>query len=923
MEEKSPYQLSVTKCLELFLSTKKWINTEQIKKSRKEYGENKLPNGAQKKWWMTILRQIKDPLMIILAVSAFISAYLGDTNTALVLAVIILFNVVIWFIQEYKADRIMQSLKGLVHPFVNVIREGVEKQIAVENLVPWDIVIIQEWDAIPADLRIIESKELKTNDFALTGESNPAKKFTETLHHKTWIGDQSNMAFMGTAVASGSGTWLVVRTWEDTVLWHIAQLSKSTTQENSPLQKELQDLSEKIMINVLIVWVLLFIIALWLHLPLQEAFLFALWIGMALVPQGLPAQITVALSLASNRLAKQHVVVKKLSSVETLGSTTMICTDKTGTLTKNEMTVQHIWMWGDQYEVTGLWYQPLWTITEPDNTPISSKKIKQRRYFFMTGILASSAHIARPDEYHHTRYTLWDPTEGALITLSEKAGYNKNILNKNYTEAKVYPFDSVRKMMSSIRVVDGKYILFIKGATSSIIEVTTKIFDWNNAKKITKKQQSMIVEQDELRAAEAMRNLSYAYKEIDISQYPTDTSWKPIFPDNPGEIEDELIFLGIVSMIDPPRKEVKEAMKAAHTAGIAITIITWDFATTAKAIAQKVGLDSDGKEIKIITGKELREMSDKEVYEIFWWGHVIFSRTAPEDKLRIVSILKEHWEIIAVTGDGINDAPALKKADIGVAMWLTWTDVSKNAADMILLQDNFSHLVTAIKEWRLIFQNIKKTILSSLTSNGGELFIVLISLLFTGIFDLPIAITPLLILMIDLVGEMGPLTSLTRDPDAGNVMHENPRNIHEHIVNKNSGIDLVRAGFLMWLIPYLMFLLHIWLTNGSFSRTWLTGEEYATAVSVTYLTILFCQYANILSRRDQKKVFNKYFKSNKKLLWSIIISLVLVACILYIPSIGKTVWAGPLRLADWWLAILWWAIYLWIREWQKKRKLRI
>lgn len=917
MIDKPPYQLNIVQCFEIFSSSEKGLDASQVQKAHEEYGDNILPSGPRKRRWMTIINQLKDPLMIILAASAGLSWYLDDTSTAIVLAMIILFNVIIWFIQEYKADRIMQSLKGLVHPFVNVLRAWEGKQIAVEQLVPWDIVILQEWDAIPADMRIIESNELKTNDFALTWESNPAKKFIETLHHETWLGDQSNMVFMGTTVATGSGKWIVVRTGEETILGHIAQLSKTTQQEKSPLQKELQDLSKKIMFNVFIVWAILFVIALWLHLPLQEAFLFALWIGMALVPQGLPAQITVALSLASNRLAKQQVVVKKLSSVETLWSTMMICSDKTGTLTKNEMTVQHIWMWGEEYEVTGLWYQPLGSIVEPDTTPISSKKIKQWKYFFMTWILASSAHIARPDEYHHTRYTLGDPTEWALITLAEKAGYDQNILKKKYKELKVYPFDSVRKMMSSIRKVDWKYILFIKWATGSIIENTTKFFNEESIKKITKKQKDTILDKDEERAEEAMRNLSYAYKEIDINKY-TDKKGNIHFPDDPGEIENDLIFLGLVSMIDPPRKEVKPAMKAAHEAGIAVTIITGDFATTAKAIAQKAGLDSDGREIKIITGAELREMNDTELYQVFDGNHVLFSRTAPEDKLRIVNILKKHGYVIAVTWDGINDAPALKKADIGVAMWLTWTDVSKNAADMILLKDNFSHLVHAIQEGRLIFQNIKKTILSSLTSNGWELFIVLISLLFTWLFDLPIAITPLLILMIDLVWEMWPLTALTWDPDAGNIMHQKPRNIHEHILQKHTIWDLLRSWFLMWLIPYLMFLAHIWLTNGAFSRTWLIWKPYTIAATVSYITILFCQYANILSRREERNIFNTYFFSNKKLLRAMIISLIMVSCIIYIPVIANAIWAWPLRLADWGLGILWWLIYLGIREWQKK-----
>ncbi len=883
----------------------KWDAQEKLA----SFWPNKIESKQSKNWWATIIAQFKDLMIIILIISAWLSRYLWEWKSAIVLIAIVIFNAVVGFLQEYKADRIMNSLSSLVHPFATARRDEEWIQVTVEELVPGDIVKVQEWEAVPADMRVIEGKSLTSNDFALTGESNPVKKFSQQLHHPAELWDRNNMIFMGTTVAHGTGIGIVVGTGKETVLWQIASLSQTTKQDLSPLQKELTNLSKKLSINVLVVGVVLFFVALLIDLSIYESFLFALGICMSLVPQGMPAQISVALSLASSRLAKKQVVVKKLSSVETLGSTTIICTDKTWTLTKNQMTVQEIYIAGQVYSISGTWYKPQGQIIATDGLRVDHSRVEERELFFKTWILASTARIAKPDDYHKTWYTLWDPTEWALITLAEKAWFDQEKVEQIHKEQKMLPFDSVRKRMSSIRVFWDRTYLLVKWAPDSVLARATQIAYGEKIAKISLEDVEKIHGQDANRAHQARRNLAVAYRDV------TDLDWTTMTDE---EIESDLIFLGLVSMIDPPREEVAEAMKKSKEAGINIAIITGDYALTAQAIAIKIWL-GDRDSITTITGAELKEMDDDRVYTTIQKGNVIFSRTSPQDKLRIVSLLKERGEVVAVTGDGINDAPALKKADIGVSMWLTGTDVSKDASELVLLKDNFSHLINAIQEGRLIFQNLRKTILSSLTSNGWELFIVLISLLATGIRWWPIAITPILILSMDLIGEMWPLTALTWDKDAKGLMHTKPRDINEHVLNKNTLPDIIRAGLLMGILTYAGFALHLFLQWNGFLADGLNEDQYWLAVTVSYLTLLFCQYANIIVRRVwNETVFQQYTLTNRKFWISIVVSLILVACLMYIPALANMVGSWPISWVDRLIAIGGWVIFLLIREGQKK-----
>lgn len=905
------YQLPVEEILHSLDTGLEGLSHAEAEQRLKIYGNNRLKASKKEALILKILRQFKDLMVIILIIAGFLSLYLQSYRDAIIMFSIVLINATISFVQEYKAEKVMNALKILVKAKARVIRDGKEIEIEGEELVPGDIVVLEEGDAAPADVRIMEENILSSNDFALTGESNPTRKFTHAIQGEVQLGDRNNLLFMGTTIATGNGKGVVVATGMQTEIGRIANLSQETTAESSPLQKELDHLAKRITQITIIIGVILFVLGIVLKFSLRDAFLFALGIAAACVPEGLPAQVSIALSLASGRLAKKQAVVKKLSAVETLGATHIICTDKTGTLTKNEMTVQKILIGGKVLTTSGIGYEPKGNVLDENGKPLTPDQIEQYRIFFENGAFASNAKVNPPDEEHPNWYSIGDPTEAALITLADKVGINPIELDKKYPEIKEFPFDAVRKRMSSLRKRDGKYVAYIKGSPQSVLERCTKIFDGQTVRPITEADRQLIQARDDEYATEALRNLGYAYRELD--EFNDDLKI--------DDVEHDLTWLGLVSMIDPPREEVKEAMQIAIKANIRVIIITGDYALTAEAIAKKIGLNV-GKSEKIITvvnGEELQKLTDIDLLHKLIHTNLIFSRTSPEDKLRIVSLLKKAGEIVAVTGDGVNDAPALKKADIGVAMGKSGTEVAKNSSEIVLLDDSFATLVSAIKEGRVIFQNMKKTIMSSLTSNGGELFAVLLSLPLNIIYGYPISILAVQILAIDLVGEMLPLTFLTWDPAQPRIMSETPRNPEDHIMNKYSLIDLAWSGFTMGAIGYLNFLILFWREHVSPVNIPASDPFYMRATTMTYISIVFVQWANILSRRagGQESVFSPYLWSNKRLLLSYGISTFFLLNIVYNPFVSQFLHTAPLTPLDWLYAVCGALLYLAIRETRK------
>lgn len=900
------YQISPKEALELYVATMAGLTTDESQNRLEKYGPNNLKNIDKIPIIFKFLGQFKDLMIVLLLICAGIALYLGDVRTFGILIAIIIINSLIGFVQEYKADKVMDSLKSLMVPEAKVYRDGQLETIEASKLVPGDIIYIEEGDSVPADARILEENEVSTNDFALTGESNPCRKFTHAIKAVVGVGDRRNLVFMGTTVATGNATCMVFATGMNTELGRIASLSQSTKSSTSTLQREMNNLAFRITIATIILAVILVIISLGADLSIKDAFLFAISIASAMIPQGLPAEVSISLTKAAGTLAKERALVKKLSAVETLGATAVICTDKTGTLTKNEMTVEQIILFNTCFSVSGSGYEPKGEIHSENGKLLNRNELTNLRHFILVGYFASNAKVYGPDNNHPTWYCLGDPTEGALITLAKKAGINLDSIEKESPELKEFPFDSVRKRMSSVRMYDDKLTVFVKGAPESVIERCTKIWLPNGKiRKITDSDRKTIYSQNDFFANKAMRNLAYAYKNIDSS-----VDYKQHDPDI---VENDLIYMGMVSMIDPIREEVAAAMQAANNAHIRVSIITGDYAITAKAIALRAKLADQPEDIKVIEGDRLSSMNDSEILDLVLCGGIVFSRVSPEDKMRIVGLVKDNNHVIAVTGDGINDAPALKRADIGVAMGKTGTDVAKQSAEIILLDDSFHTLVGAIQRGRTVYQNIKKATLACLTSNYGELVTVLIGLAALSIAGIPPAITPVLILSIDLVAELFPIAALGWDEPDKELMRDQPRNTQDHIFNTKTFFELLFSGTLMGVLAYgnYLFFAH---RNGVAANELLNSGVYFSAVTLTYVTIVLCQLINILVRRSRNFTVSSYLFTNRQLWLAMTLSMACVLAIVYVPLLQRLLGSGPLVLIDWLYAIAAAIIYFVFKE---------
>jgi len=891
------YRLSTKDSLTQYHSSLDGLGANEAQSRQEKFGLNKLEAGKQDRLYIRFFRQFKDLMLILLILSSLFSFGIGDERTGIILMTIVLINAIIGFSQEYKAEKVMASLEKLVVPLAKVKRDGKLSELPSELLVPGDVIYIEEGDSIPADCRVLDETELSTNDFALTGESSPSRKFQHEIESSVPLAERHNLVFMGTTVATGDATCLVIATGSQTELGRIASLSSSTKADPSPLQKEMTSLATTITKYTMILSVVLAAVAWQSDFGLKAAFIFAIGIASAMIPQGLPAEVNTALASAAGRLAKDRALVKKLSAVETLGATSVILTDKTGTLTKNEMTVQHVLAGSTVYAVTGTGYESNGTLVSAKGANLTKATIAALKDFFVIGSFASNARIHEPDETHANWYCLGDPTEGALITLASKVGLDHDQLEKNYKELREHPFDSARKRMTSIRLYNGSLMAFMKGAPESVLDVCTHIWDGKTVRKMTVHDIQDIRARNDLWASSAMRNLAFATREFSKNTNVSDLDLKTV--------EQKMVFMGMVSMIDPPRDEVPEAMKIARDAHVPVSIITGDNALTARAIAVRSGLAEHPADLTLVEGASLAAMSDHDILALVTRGQAIFSRVAPEDKLRIVELTKRAGYVVAVTGDGINDAPALKRADIGVAMGRTGTDVAKQSAEIILLDDSFHTLVNAIQSGRVIFQNIKKTVLACITSNFGELTVVLLGLAAASLFHIPAAITVIQILAIDLIAELFPLAALGFDPAVKDVMVQKPRNLKNHILNKSGFIDVLTTGMLMGGLAFINYLLFYKRMGISPTLDTANTSIYAAATTLTYLTVVLCQFGNILSRRigANDKLFSKYLFSNKVLIGAFLLSLTLMSLLIYTPFLQPYFGTTSMALVDWLYAL--------------------
>jgi len=916
--KKEYYQMSVKECLDALDTSPEGLTRDEGEKRLEKHGKNEITGKIQTPKLLLFLSQFKELLVVVLIIAGIISLFLGifqddpgSLKSAAAMFIIVFINAVIGFVQKYKAEQIIEKLKSLIKSPAQVKQDGKWKEIGQEELVPGDIIKVEEGDKIPADIRVIKSFNLKTNDFSLTGESMPQEKNSRAIKEKVTLADRDNMAYVGTTVATGNAVGVVTYTGMDTEMGKIADMTEETTELKSPLQKELELLARHLTSIVVVISAALFFVAIWQGLGLTVSLIYAVGIAVSAVPQALPAQVTVALSTGSNRLANKNAVVKNLSSVETLGSTTVICTDKTGTLTKNEMTVKNVWFDDGEYSLTGLGYKPEGTIKDEEGTELSQDQIDELEIFMDAATLASDAEIHEPDDQHDSWYSVGDPTEAALVTMSTKLGTRHEREDEVNPEIIEFPFDSERKRMSSIRDIgegyedekvkdafegdtEGMRVLAIKGATDSILSISKYIYTGGEVKEITEEDKRNIRKINEKYSEKAMRVLAMAYRPLE----------KKSDDYTEEEVERDVIFLGLAGMIDPPKEGVDEAIKSCHDAHIRTYIMTGDHSITAKAVGEEIGLTKEDGETPVITGKEMKEISDEELKEAMVKSEsMIFSRVDPEDKLRIVKLLEEEDEIVAVTGDGVNDAPALKRAHIGVAMGQKGTDVAKEASELVLLDDSFPTLVHAVREGRTIYNNLKKTVLASMTTNGAELTTVLAGLAMIGLLgwsEWAIPILVIQILAIDLLAEIMPLTFLAYDPPSEEMMISPPRSREEHILNLPRSVEVIFLGLLIGGLAAGNFWLYFQRQGVSLTAEEMPVMEYARATTISYLTLAYCQFANIMSRRyEYESIFSKNIFSNRIIVYSIIASIGLVFLGVYGPYVSDFLEFASIGRMEW------------------------
>jgi len=912
MPDRQYFQMSVQEALDSLGTTPKGLPRDEAERRFNELGPNELTAELKAPKWMIFVSQFKDLLVLILIIAAVISFTIGSVRDGAVMMAIVVVNAIIGFVQEYKAEKIVDSLKNLISSPAKVMIDGELSEVSQDKLVPGDVIYIEAGDRIPADMRIIESFDLRTNDFSLTGESTPQGKGTNAIAEAAVIGDRDNMAYVGTTAASGTATGVVVATGMNTEMGKIANMTQETSETQSPLEKELGALARWLTTLVAIIGTILFVVSMWQGFGLLTSMIYALGIAVALVPQALPAQVTVAMSATSKRLAEQRAVVKSLPAVETLGSTSVICTDKTGTLTKNEMTVTKLWFNGGHYEMTGVGYEPEGEILGPDGQELKQEQIDEIEIMMDAATMASNAEIHEPDEEHSGWYPVGDPTEAALVAMSTKLGTRSPTEDEENPELQEFPFDSERKRMSSVREFGEHKQLAMKGATRSVLSVCKSIYRDGKAVPITEDDKEKIVAISEDYSSEALRVLAIAFRPLgtDDRDYTME------------EVERDVTFLGLTGMIDPPKEGVAESMEECHEAQIRTFIMTGDHAVTAQAVGREIGLSREGREAPVITGQELHSMRDSALTEAMeGTDAMIFSRVDPEDKLRIVKLLEAQREVVAVTGDGVNDAPALKRADIGVAMGRIGTDVAKEASELVLLDDSFPTLVDAVQEGRTIYANLRKTVLASMTTNAAELAVVLLGLAAVSLRNWAIPILAIQILAIDLLAEILPLTALTFDPSGENIMREPPRDPAAHIMNRSTATEVIFLGVLMGALAFANFGLFMWRNGITFTVDHADAFMYARATTVTYLTIGYCQFINVLSRRyERTSLFNRNFWNNRTLLWSIVISIVMTSVAVYGPFVSDWLAFARLSSTDWVYVLGSAAVYLVVFEFIKLGK---
>ncbi|WP_051208733.1 cation-translocating P-type ATPase [Propionicicella superfundia] len=863
---------------------------DRLEASRERYGPNTIVELHRESMLVKYLRQYADAMIILLIGCALVTGYLGDLTTAVVLVVLVLVNTGIGFVQEFHAEKTMEALDELVEPLTQAYRDGRLTDLDSRTLVVGDLVRLTEGASVPADVRLVRVQGFATNDFALTGESEPTRKQDAAIGHDVPLANRYNMAYAGTTVATGEALGVVVAVGAATELGRIAALSQTAPPTPGPLQHEMSTLARYVTIAVIALSAILLVVAVSADMPLRHALLFAVGFASALVPQGLPAEVNTALASAAAVLARHKALVKKLSAVETLGATHVICTDKTGTLTKNEMTVTELVCQGRAYALTGTGYRPEGRLTRDGAAVQDPDEAARVGRMLTTAALASNARLLPADHQHRDWHVLGDPTEGCLLAAAGKVGIAWDTLDDRAPEVTELPFDSVRKRMTSVRRrSDGTLVACVKGAPESVLSRCTRIRVDDTDRELTEDDRRTFLAGHTDAARRALRTLAVAERPLAAGESGGGIE----------RIENDLTLLGMVAMMDPLRDEVPTAVREAVGAQLRLNIVTGDSPITARAIAEQAGLP----DLRVVRGDELAAMPDEEVARRAIAGGTVFARVTPEDKMRIVDLIERRGLVVAVTGDGINDAPALKHASIGVAMGVTGTDVAKQASSVVLLDDSFATLIEAVRQGRTIFANIGKGVLSCLTSNLAEFFVNTASLVLALVAGVPLALGVLQILAIDLLGEIFPIAAVGRDPEEGRTMHQPPRSPHDHIVNPRSILDVAWTGLVIGALAIGNYLAFYPRHGVNPFTADLTAAAVAPlvlqATTMTYATVLLCQLVNIVQRRSAAGLWSRYQLSNPLFWGAVGLALAILGVIVYVPWVAGVFATGPLGPADW------------------------
>lgn len=850
---------------ELNTSIQTGLTSKQALKRLETYGPNQLEEAEQKSAFFIFLSQFKDFMVIILLFATLISGLLGEFVDAIAIILIVLLNGVLGFIQERKAEKSLQALKQLTAPKSIVLRDGKWIEIFTAELVVGDIVKIESGNRIGADIRLIEAQSLYVDESALTGESVPVHKTKESIMQAdAMIADQENMLFKGTLAVKGSGIGIVVATGMQTEMGKIAHLLQTTPTVMTPLQQKLEQLG-KILIAIAIGLTALVVIAGVLHgHDVYTMFLAGVSLAVAAIPEGLPAIVTVSLALGVQKMIKRNAIVRKLPAVETLGCATVICSDKTGTLTQNKMTVTHLWTFDSRITVDGIGYVPV--------GKFSKKPTPDVKRLLTYGLLCSNAQIVKEKKEYQL---IGDPTEGAIVACAMKAGLDQTIRDTEFRIVKEFPFDSKRKMMSVIVEDQNKQRFVItKGAPDVVLASCQYCLKAGIKKVLSGKEQTEVEENVKILASKALRTLAVAYK-------PLKTESMPAFE---HQAESNLTFVGMFGMIDPPRPEAKDAIEACHKAGIKTIMITGDHVLTAQAIAKQLtilpkhGKTMDGSTLDRITVDELKEIID-EIY--------VFARVSPEQKLKIVQALQANGHVVAMTGDGVNDAPAIKAANIGIAMGKTGTDVAKEASSLILSDDNFATIRSAIEEGRNIYDNIRKFIRYMLASNVGEILVMLFAML----LGMPLPLVPIQILWVNLITDGLPAMALAVDPAEEETMKRPPRKPREGIFAGGLGWKIISRGFLIGIVTLVAFAIAI------------ETKSLVEAQTIAFSTLVLAQLIHVFDCRSEHSIFHRNLFENKPLILAVLSSICLLLVVIYYDPLQTVFSTAPLIFADWLIII--------------------